>query len=260
MKDFNIAKYLKEHSLGAHGILGKYVDLHGLNEENEGNNKASKEPYEGPKDPIDGLGYKMNRDMDVSMNEDEGPMGMPGENEDNPWVHDLENGEKFGDWTCYYEYPGVIYWHHNTIPYEKLSVYATPLFDGSDGTPIQIDVNDDTVENMKLPQGTFESFGEYAQAMKPYLDAVVEKYGQGIEEEVTVSSSGVEMEELEKPEKIYADDEYGNDDRMFDLGGEQIEQGIISLLDDGFEPYEVLELCKMFIKAHADAAAQGKKF
>ena len=32
MKDFNIAKYLKENSLGSHAILGAYVDLHALKE------------------------------------------------------------------------------------------------------------------------------------------------------------------------------------------------------------------------------------
>lgn len=33
MKDFNIAKYLKENHLGSHAILGRYVDLHGLKED-----------------------------------------------------------------------------------------------------------------------------------------------------------------------------------------------------------------------------------
>lgn len=71
MKDFNIAKFLKENNLGPHGILGKYVDLNPLKEEDDyGNNEASPEPYEGPKDPIDGQGYHMDRDMDVSMNEE----------------------------------------------------------------------------------------------------------------------------------------------------------------------------------------------
>ena len=50
------------------------------------------------------------------------------------------------------------------------------------------------------------------------------------------------------------------DTRMMDLGGDQIEQGIISLLDDGFEPEDVLDACKMFINAHVNAAMQGKKF
>jgi hypothetical protein len=33
MKDFNIAKYLRENHLGSHAILGKYVDLHSLKED-----------------------------------------------------------------------------------------------------------------------------------------------------------------------------------------------------------------------------------
>jgi hypothetical protein len=33
MKDFNIAKYLKENHLGPHAILGNYVDLHALKED-----------------------------------------------------------------------------------------------------------------------------------------------------------------------------------------------------------------------------------
>ena len=69
--------------------------------------------------------------------------------------------------------------------------------------------------------------------------------------------------ELEKPEKIYADDSegsYDNTDRMMDLGGNEIEKGIMFLLDDGFDPEDVLEMCKMFIDAHSQAAAKGLKF
>jgi hypothetical protein len=68
--------------------------------------------------------------------------------------------------------------------------------------------------------------------------------------------------ELEKPENIYADDDDrlgslgASDDRMMDLGGDQIEQGIISLLDDGFEPEDILDACKMLIATHS----QGKNF
>lgn len=69
------------------------------------------------------------------------------------------------------------------------------------------------------------------------------------------------LNELEKPENIYAkDQEQVDDTRMMDLGGDQIEQGIISLLDDGFEPEDILEACKMFIDAQVNAAMQGKKF
>lgn len=81
--------------------------------------------------------------------------------------------------------------------------------------------------------------------------------------------------ELEKPKSIYAtddsedekgfivpgdEDEFDSQNRMMDLGGDQIEKGIMFLLDDGFEPEDVLEMCKMFIDAHSEAAAKGKKF
>ena len=72
-----------------------------------------------------------------------------------------------------------------------------------------------------------------------------------------------EMNELEKPENVYADDaegSYDNTDRMMDLGGNEIEKGIMFLLDDGFDPEDVLEMCKMFIDAHSQANAQDQKF
>lgn len=92
----------------------------------------------------------------------------------------------------------------------------------------------------------------------PYVgtDDKLDGFGDEFEQDEPVS-------ELEKPENIYADDEDSfepSQDRMMDLGGEQIEQGIISLLDDGFEPEDVLDACKMFIDAHVNAAMQGKKF
>jgi hypothetical protein len=71
--------------------------------------------------------------------------------------------------------------------------------------------------------------------------------------------TAMEIEELEKPEQIYADDdeEFGSyQDRIMGLGGDKIENGIISLLDDGFEPEDVMDFCKMIIDAHS----QGKNF
>ena len=72
MKDFNIAKYLREHQQGSFGILNQYLDLQPLKEDEDlGQQEAMPEPYEGPEDPIDGLGGELDRDMDVSMNEAE---------------------------------------------------------------------------------------------------------------------------------------------------------------------------------------------
>jgi hypothetical protein len=64
MKDFNIAKYLKENHLGSHAILGAYVDLHSLKEEEE--TKLDTEiPYEGPEHKLDGFGDEFEQDSPV---------------------------------------------------------------------------------------------------------------------------------------------------------------------------------------------------
>jgi len=64
MKDFNIAKYLKENHLGSHAILGAYVDLHNLKEEEE--TKLDTEiPYEGPEHKLDGFGDEFKQDSPV---------------------------------------------------------------------------------------------------------------------------------------------------------------------------------------------------
>lgn len=184
-----------------------------------------------------------------------GPWGKPDESEENPWMMDVDGTGEYevGQFKCYYDYPGYLVWSYSDVPFSKFAVYATPMFDGQDGTPVQVDVNDKTVANLDIPKGIFKSFQDYAKIMVPVLTRLVEKYSDQFEGE---------LDELEKPEKIYADDkeEYGNQDRMFDLGGQQIEQGIIDLLDDGFEPEEVLEMCKMFIDAHTEAAAKGKMY
>lgn len=55
MKDFNIAKYLKENKLGPHAILSKYVDLKPLKEVSE-EEMYGTVPYEGPDPKLDGFG------------------------------------------------------------------------------------------------------------------------------------------------------------------------------------------------------------
>jgi hypothetical protein len=51
-------------------------------------------------------------------------------------------------------------------------------------------------------------------------------------------------------------------DRIMDLGGDNIEQGIISLMDDGFDPIEIMDLCKKIIRnaKHEKRAGLGERF
>jgi hypothetical protein len=347
MKDFNLAKYLKEHNLGSHGILGNYIDLQALKEEEVGNNgnlegtltidwsggipelKAScknwgveceiitmngpgggwpevaimgkvdaiknwlkneytqdeeeleyfmdmieldgvqenfskkemeldtKIPYEGPERKVDGFGDKFDQVNPVS--ELEGGYKMS----ENIWMQNVDGTDayKVGNWTCYYDFPGVLVWSYGRVPFSDLAVYATPNWEGDGTTPIQIDIDEETQDQMTLKQSEFADFNEYATAMKPYLDRI-----EDLESDWGSLAPSEDLAELEKPENIYADDEDrlgslgASDDRMMDLGGDQIEQGIISLLDDGFEPEDILEACKMLIDAQVNAAMQGKKY
>lgn len=100
--------------------------------------------------------------------------------------------------------------------------------------------------------------------------------GEQYDSEYDAESGPAITSELEKPKSIYVtddsedekgfivpgdEDEFGSyQDRIMGLGGDRIESGIISLLDDGFEAEDVMDFCKMIIDAHSEAAAQGKKF
>ena len=176
MKDFNIAKYLREHQQGSFGILNQYIDLQPVKEDKDlGQQDAMPEPYEGPEDPIDGLGGELDRDMDVSMNEEEN--------------HD-QMSQEYQAWL-----------DKNNLP----QVSADEL------------INDPNIEK--------------TQDQIDYLEDFINRWEK--------AQSG---------------------DRIMDLGGEQIEQGVISLLDDGFDAQDIMDLVKDFLKAHLDAKAQGKSF
>lgn len=92
MKDFNIAKYLRENSLGSHAILGRYVDLHALKEEEVGNNKPVDEvPYVGAEKKLDGFGDEFDQvaPVEEDMNDDD--------DEDLSWMKDDRFAELGGN-------------------------------------------------------------------------------------------------------------------------------------------------------------------
>jgi hypothetical protein len=130
-------------------------------------------PYEGPERKVDGFGDKYKQTNAV---EEAGgpPFGMPDKSEENPWMNEVDGTDayKFGNWTCYYDYPGVLAWSYKDIPLSKLAVYATPDWESDGTTPIQIDIDEETQDKMTLKQSEFADFNEYATAMKPYLDRI----------------------------------------------------------------------------------------
>lgn len=244
--NFNLKNYLRHGNKLLNEGIGGYMDLKPINE------------LEGDK-----------------------PVSMPNTDDENPWMEDVDGTEAYtvGKWKCYYDHPGVLVWSYGSIPFEKFTVYATPAWEDPNVTPIQVDVDQETVGTMSLPQGIFADFNEYAAAMQPKLDQIERDHSDDISYAVNEGEPEGDQydgkydghtgpaitSELEKPEKIYADDddseEFGSyQDRIMGLGGDRIESGIISLLDDGFEAEDVLDFCKMIIDAHSSARAKGKRF
>ena len=72
MKDFDIAKYLKEHNLGSYGILNHYVDLKPLKEEDDTTEVElnTEIPYEGPEHQLTGLGDSDEFEQAETVSED----------------------------------------------------------------------------------------------------------------------------------------------------------------------------------------------
>lgn len=249
--NFDIAKFLKENSLGSFGILGKYVDLHGLNEaedidglklvkgsgtlrtrgEAEAIAKVAKDSgmtgvkiiEKGPKH------FSVYADPEKSLKKEADEMDGGGEN---PWMEDVDGTEAYtvGNWKCYYDYPGHLVWSYGDTPFDKLAVYATPDFDGDGTTPIQIEVNGSTSDQMTLKQSEFADFNEYANAMKPYLDRIE-----------NLESNWGSLAELGKP----------TNDSEGEPEGDQYD----GKYDDEFGPAIANEAEDSFIQAQRDAAS-----
>lgn len=103
MKDFNIAKYLKEHNLGSHSILGRYVDLNPLKEEefNHGQQESDEVPYVGADPKLDGFGDTFDQEspveeMDNSITGDKG-WQYDDEEDDQSWMKDDRFADLGGD-------------------------------------------------------------------------------------------------------------------------------------------------------------------
>jgi len=75
MKDFDIAKFLRENQLGSYGILNHYVDIKPLKEEEVAEDVTPEEiaeiPYEGPDAKLDGFGDEFDQAETVSEEEDD---------------------------------------------------------------------------------------------------------------------------------------------------------------------------------------------
>jgi len=178
MKDFNIAKYLRENHLGSHAILGAYVDLHNLKEEEE--TKLDTEiPYEGPEHKLDGFGDEFEQDSPVEEAED----------------------GSFNVSLMYADYPSI------TDAEQRLAtIHLKKLVKSLGGIATITNDNFDTVDfNVK----GISSFEELQNAYNDVVENEDDDY-------IMLPSWDLEpkedspVQELEKPEKIYSNDWMNN--------------------------------------------------
>jgi hypothetical protein len=184
-ENFNIAKFLKENALGSYGILGKYVDLQPLKEANKESeyNDGEDNQYDGKYD--DESGPAMANELE-----------KPEQIYTNDWMNDSIEGKKVGAWTCYYdEQQDVIYWLHDKINSEDVVVYATPGWDGAKGIACETsrEGGEAITDHETIGDNSYPDFESYANDVTPYLNKIEKKYGD-MNEEISISSSGVEME------------------------------------------------------------------
>ena len=156
---------------------------------------------------------------------------------------------KVGNWTCYYDHPGILVWSYGDTPLSELAVYATPNFDGDDTTPIQIAMNGENRDMMAIDKGIFADFNEYARAMKPYFDTVERMLSdQGSEapvEEMDNSMTGDKGWQYDDEDFFPERDKL---DRMLGLSHEYIgkvspivRKTIESLRADGFDDQDIID-------------------
>jgi len=117
-------------------------------------------------------------------------------NED--WINNSVDGKKIGNWSCYYEdMLGVLYWIHDNILSEDVTVYATPNWDGAKGIAVEVQVNygDHIIDHATIGDPSYPDFESYAQDMAPFLKKVEDKYFAGGYDEYLGSEDNIEEAE-----------------------------------------------------------------
>jgi hypothetical protein len=206
MKDFNLQKYLVDNPLTKQS---KILSKGKINEAFEG--------FGGIKDPSvvgDGV-RKQEKDFnwDPTDTADYDEQSQP-----NKWIADLDRMQpSYGDWKASWEHPGLIVWSHADVP--DAVVVATPGWDG-DGTPIEFQSGAGSTQMLKvLDQDEFPTFKDYLNAIKPYLDMVLDA-------NVNPTSTDYEKSDIKAPgmeEEGYMGTQY---DSSEDMAVDMLKKGI----------------------------------
>jgi hypothetical protein len=230
MKDFNIANYLRENHLGSHAILGAYVDLHSLKEEEE--TKLDTEiPYEGPEHKLDGFGDEFEQDSPVeevdSMDTDDSvnpfPSLMPDEQ------------DKFD------RMMGLIDQSIQPRLGQVKSVIDGAREQGyADRTIFTV------LARHPLVMDSIEALVDDGFEFQDIVDFFATDFSQN--EEIAGYDAGVKMKEADSitaDPGLQYDDEDGDyddeDDRFASLGGEQIQHAIKNLIHNKIDGRQIVQ-------------------
>jgi hypothetical protein len=168
MKDFNLHKFLRDNPLTNQT---KKLSKGKINEAFEG--------FGGVKG-VGAIGVEVRkRPKDFDTNQD--PWGWDKhvaqmrddeENRTNKWIMDIDRMPDYNGWKASWEYPGIISWSHADVP--TATVVATPGWDGP-GTPVEFQSEAGSSQMLKvLDQDVFPTFKAYLNAVRPYLDMVLD--------------------------------------------------------------------------------------
>ena len=160
MKDFNLPKFLRDNPLTKQKQTLKKGKI---NEafEGFGGVRGIAPIHEAPIQSKD-----FDWDPTDTANYDE-------QSQPNKWIADIDRMQPaYGDWKVTWEHPGILVWSHADVP--DAVVVATPGWDGQ-GTPVEFQSAAGSSQMLKvLDQDVFPTFKAYLNAIKPYLDMVLD--------------------------------------------------------------------------------------
>jgi hypothetical protein len=208
----------------------------------------------------DKVAPKMNEDEtdDIFAGSDDADWNYSHGNDTSEWDTNIA-GQTVEGWTADETQAGSISWQNPKYPHTI--VYATPGWEGVNGIAFEVYSDPEDGWNGSIGpmmQKVIGSHTDLWKTEKGYL-ALLDKAFTALEMKLTPSVDMEDMNEDEDPfgaiktgiDKITNDydEDMSDDDRMMSLGGDQIKAGIQSLLDDGFDYRQILDLVKNAIKA-----------
>lgn len=164
------------------------------------------------------------------------------------WVPNFA-GKNIKGWTADYEnQSGALSWTNPN--FEDVLVSATPGWEGDDGVFVEIYLSEDEADS-GIPAFNKTLFANNKMWHTPegFTRLMFQLFGWIELQYLPKLRRDTKPKDADLEEDLQYDDnkDYSENTRIMDLGGDMIEQGIISLLDDGFSNEDILELVQKIL-------------